>query len=85
MASGPRRAVQGELDRLGALGEDRLRVIVRKSVDLDGAPIMWVELPDGSAVSLGGRGHGRIKSRAWSQQMFAEVALGDHPSWELIA
>lgn len=60
------------------------RVYVRKAYDSD-APFMYVELDDGRYVSLGGRGHGRIRDKTWCKEALAAVDEGNYDLWERIA
>jgi hypothetical protein len=60
------------------------RVYARKVFDTDN-PFMYIELDDGSFVSLGGRSHGRVRSKEWSEETFAAVDAGTYPGWERVA
>lgn len=60
------------------------RVYVRKVFDPEN-PFMYIELDDGTFVSLGGRNHGDIRDKTWSNQSFAAVDEGVFPDWERVA
>ncbi len=61
-----------------------MRILIRRWVD-HYAPVMWVELPDGRGVSLGGPNSPKLRDVRWTQKVFAEVAAGEKfPEWELV-